>query len=338
MEDKNDENNENKNLVIRFVEFAFKVLNQEMDPFFEENLVYFDQNNEDLIDGRGETLQQYSIYQKYLTELEVYFDEFALQEGYQTSKECFDDINKLIIDDEIERKKLFQEMAERMLQTFNTLRSQIEDESDVKEIRDNDEEEENDNNEKKGSENKKSSSKSMNRTKESKSDSKDDDGEEEEEEERKADSKENNEVTVEVKETPAMAPPVIMFFQPVSLDSMIQHVLSLTEYTTFSYIIRTKLKQKQLYDSLQERVSKQGKNTTKRQRLLERGEHYEEIYEELIHRICDFTPNQLKFHEQIRAHLNTSQWKQLISTGYFLFVSCSTLYYLKFFHLLSHII
>ena len=37
------------------------------------------------------------------------------------------------------------------------------------------------------------------------------------------------------------APPVVMFCQPVALDSLIEQVLSLAEYTTFSHVMRMKV-------------------------------------------------------------------------------------------------
>lgn len=313
--------NNSKNLIVRFVEYSFQILNHDMDEFFEDNMMVFDQDQHDLEDGRGETLEQYDVYQKYLKLLEVYFDEFAMKEGYQTSKECFDDINQLIVDDEIERKKLFKEMTERMMEAFHQLQQQINDanenieEGDEKDnprseirhgskVHDEDEDEKHD-----MKLMKQSDSKSSTRVNHDKKDSKNSHHDE------IADAKTSNDDEQHQGQHQAPAPPVIMFFQPVSLDSMLQHVLSLTEYTTFSYIIRTKLKQKQLYLSLLDRVEKQSKNTTKRLKNIERKEHLEEIYQELIQRICDFAPNQPQFQTQIRSHLSVKSWNELLSAG-----------------------
>lgn len=63
-----------KNIVVKFCEHAFKVLNHDLDDFFEDNMSEFDQENEELTSGQGETLQQYEVYQKYVVELEKHFD------------------------------------------------------------------------------------------------------------------------------------------------------------------------------------------------------------------------------------------------------------------------
>ena len=313
MNDMNDVNDaekvSNKNLIIRFVEYAFNILNNEMNEFFEEKMLKFDQNLNELQDGSGETLEQYEIYQEYLQLLEIKFDKFINEEGYKNSTECFDEMNELIVNDEIERKKIFKELSEKMMKAFENFQQQIQEDSgegggdqgedDEKGEKDGDDEEDDvKGSEKKGSDMKRNGRK-IKDSKESKGDDDDDD---------EADAKHQ-----QVHASPA--PPVMMFFQPVSLDSMLQHVLSLTEYTTFSTIIRTKLKQKQLYLSLQDRVSIQSKNTSRRQRSLDQNQHFEEIYEELIQRICNFASNQTHFQNQIRSHLNINSWNELLAAG-----------------------
>jgi hypothetical protein len=320
MESKNDRNSAvtqtedsqpaAKNVIVRFVEYSFHILNHEMDGFFDDHMAAFNQDLEDLTDGRGETLEQYEIYQKYLSELESYFDEFASREGYESSSQCFDEINSLIVNDEIERKKLFKEMSERMMAAFSQLQEQVEAaeaeaEADLKDDGKKGADDDDDD-DVKGE--KASAAKPKTRQ------IKDSKGSRHDEDEDADDAKTTDVVSSSGQGNHSSpAPPVIMFFQPVSLDSMLQHVLSLTEYTTFSYIIRTKLKQKQLYQSLLTRVEKQNKQTTKRQRKFERGEAIDEIYEELVQRICDFAPNQTQFQNQIRSHLDLKSWKDLLS-------------------------
>jgi hypothetical protein len=299
----------NKNLVIRFVEYAFDVLNNRMDDFFEDSMNSFDQDLNELRDGSGETLEQYEIYQKYLKLLEIKFDEFATTEGYENSSQCFDEINDLICNDEIERKKIFKEMSERMMEAFQNFQQQIQEgaegtgDDDGKKGEKDEEEED-----VKGGDKKSEMKGSGRKIKDSKESKGDDDADDE------ADAK-GTSSNQQVQAHASPAPPVMMFFQPVSLDSMLQHVLSLTEYTTFSTIIRTKLKQKQLYLSLQDRVTSQTKNTSRRQRSLDQNQHFEEIYEELIQRICNFAPNQNNFQNQIRAHLNLKSWNELLAAG-----------------------
>lgn len=58
-----------KNVVARFVEYAYKVINENMDDFFEDNMEVFDQDDEDVESGRGETFEQYEVFKKYLEEV-----------------------------------------------------------------------------------------------------------------------------------------------------------------------------------------------------------------------------------------------------------------------------
>jgi hypothetical protein len=321
MESKNDDNDAvteiaesqapAKNVIVRFVEYSFHILNNEMDEFFDDHMEAFNQDLEDLTDGRGETLEQYNIYQKYLSELESYFDEFASREGYESSSQCFDEINSLIVNDEIERKKLFKEMSERMMAAFSNLQEQMEavaQGEEDNELKDDGKKGADDDEDVKGNGTKGEKASAAKSTGRRIKDAKDDD-------EDADDAKTTEVVSGGQGNHSSPAPPVIMFFQPVSLDSMLQHVLSLTEYTTFSYIIRTKLKQKQLYHSLLARVEKQNKQTAKRTRKMERGEPIDDLYEELVQRICDFAPNQTQFQNQIRSHLDIKSWKDLLATS-----------------------
>lgn len=60
---------EQKNIVVKFVEYAYKIINEDMDDFFEDNMSVFDQDDDDMRSGRGETLEQYDVFRKYLEEV-----------------------------------------------------------------------------------------------------------------------------------------------------------------------------------------------------------------------------------------------------------------------------
>lgn len=66
------------NLVMRFTEFAFRVLNHDMDAFFEDSMSEFEQEDGELSSGAGETLGQYEVYRQYIRELERHFDGYAI--------------------------------------------------------------------------------------------------------------------------------------------------------------------------------------------------------------------------------------------------------------------
>ena len=46
-----------------------------------------------------ETLEQYEVFKEYVKILETHLDKFASKQGFATTKECFDLINKSVADD-----------------------------------------------------------------------------------------------------------------------------------------------------------------------------------------------------------------------------------------------
>jgi len=283
-----------KNLALRFCEFAFKVLNQDMDDFFEDNMDAFDQDVDELQSGRGETFEQYEAYKQYVQELEIHFDEFATIEGYESSMDCFRDINDLVIDDAEERKIAMKEMAERMKASFEAWQKKFSKDAIEADSKADGKTADDESDKKHASDSKHSAGVS----------------------DFKSDSKGSESVigTDEVnhEESP---PPVMMFFQPVSLEAMLNHVLTLTEYTTFSHIMRTKVRQRQLLQILQSNVERQPRERSRRQRQLDARVDLVDVFEELVDRLCGLTPHQKMLHTEIRKQLDVNAWKELLTAG-----------------------
>ena len=57
------------NLIVRFVEYVYKAINEDMDDFFEDNVDVFDQDDEEVDSGKGETFEQYAVYEEYLKQV-----------------------------------------------------------------------------------------------------------------------------------------------------------------------------------------------------------------------------------------------------------------------------
>jgi hypothetical protein len=305
-----------KSLVSKFAEFAFDVLKSPtMDTFFEDNIEAFDQDEEDLHSGRGETLEQYEIYQKYVNELEVHFDLFAVQEGYESATDCFKDINDAVIGDATLRKKTMKELSARIKEAHENWQKQfnkdaaaaIED-SEKAEGKDDDAKgsphDEDDGKRSRDSKNGNESSRSSTSVADCKSEGKDGNGE-------KGEGKDS--AIEEAAGSPP--PPVMMFFQPISLDSMLQHVLSLTEYKTFSHIMRSKVRQFQLLKILRDKVDLQFSDCKGRATQLEAKSNLNELFVELVDRICGLTPHQKTYQSQIRRTLDATEWAALLAAG-----------------------
>eukprot|EP00937_MAST-01D_sp_MAST-1D-sp2_P007337 g7337.t1 len=106
----------NAALVNRLVEFTFKLLNTELEPFFNEHCMVFDQEGEDL-QQRGETLEQYAAFKKYEKELEGHLDKFVKNEGFDSVAECFQTINGAVKKDLAEQEKRMKELMEHIRKT-----------------------------------------------------------------------------------------------------------------------------------------------------------------------------------------------------------------------------
>ncbi|CAD7965738.1 unnamed protein product [Amoebophrya sp. A120] len=76
-----------KSAAHRFCQFAMNLVNRELEPLFESCIPYFEQAQSELNNGQGETLEQYSCYQKYIEVLEQKLTEFVKTElNYDTEQ------------------------------------------------------------------------------------------------------------------------------------------------------------------------------------------------------------------------------------------------------------
>jgi len=109
---------EQKNLVERLVAFMMKVINDDLDSFWQSCYPHFDQDPNELISagrggkggtGQGETLQQYALYQDYLKILDEKLEYFARSEGFSPDQgaEILVALQTLITQDKDKAEKEF---------------------------------------------------------------------------------------------------------------------------------------------------------------------------------------------------------------------------------------
>lgn len=318
------------NVVVKFCEYAYKVLNDDMDDFFEEHIADFDQNEEELESGRGETLEQFNVYQKYVAELEKYFDDFSTQEGYGSAKECFRDISELISKDQEEREKAMKEITERLraVQEQWMKKFAITDESAADTAGAKDE----------------AKSAHVADDKHAISEEKGAKGDGSTSISHRADSKAEGKAEPDDEAEPEV--PIMLFFQPISKEAMLTQVLTLTEYSTFSNIMRAKVRQKKLLELMEIKVSVQAVASAERHRVLggflsHHGgallEHQHNIghahpvvdkvdihvdvnvlvdqYQALIDRICDLTPHEKSLIEGTCMLLDILGWRAVVGVA-----------------------
>lgn len=225
---------------------------------------------------------------------------FAADEGFDSVLSCFTEINELVVQDKADRVRMLRELAHRMQDMQEAWQQKLLEGGDS------------------GHGHREGHGHAGG---DSKADSKDageskavggrvrDSKGAEEEEEAKADSKQQQEQERE-------APPVVMFFQPVPMEDLLGYVLSMTEYTTFSVIMRTKVKQAKLLTIMTRRVQAQGEAGRARARLMQDGGSgaLEEVYCELVRRVCGLAPQQAELQHELRAELAEEDWGDMLAS------------------------
>ena len=103
-----------RELVMRMTEYAFRVLQTSMADFFEAHMGAFE-TRDDLPEGEH-TLEQYESFRRYLEELEHHFEGFAREEGFATTRECFEFIEQAVGDDVLQQKRNMEALSEQIRQ------------------------------------------------------------------------------------------------------------------------------------------------------------------------------------------------------------------------------
>ena len=196
------------------------------------------QEADDLV-TRGETLEQYDSYQKYCAELEKHFDGFAASEGFGSARECFDTIQSAVAEDVIRQKKHMEALEEQLKQfQASWAERQV------------------------AAEDKAGNSAAEGKDAEDQAEGKDGG----------AESKSGGGGRQAAEPD---GPPLLLFCQPISLESLVQSMLSISEYQTFSMIMRMKVQQHKILREMEAQA----------QRLIEDAERRKEDLE--LRRDCD---------------------------------------------------
>eukprot|EP00520_Triparma_pacifica_P004486 CAMPEP_0118654964 /NCGR_PEP_ID=MMETSP0785-20121206/12669_1 /TAXON_ID=91992 /ORGANISM="Bolidomonas pacifica, Strain CCMP 1866" /LENGTH=263 /DNA_ID=CAMNT_0006547657 /DNA_START=52 /DNA_END=840 /DNA_ORIENTATION=- len=199
-------------LVHRFVNFAFQTINNEMGEFFNENCSKFEQDF-DNYQKQGETLEQYACYQEYRGKLEEQLQKFVEKEEFDDEEECMMEIQRLVKED-LEKHK---EQMKLMMKALKKAQKRA-----MKAIR------------------------RAQRAANGELDDVEDDVDEEKEEDSDEDS------DSESKEGEQRTAPMLMFFSPTTLEQLVEMVMNLGEYQTFSMMMRMKVQQNRVMKLLME--------------------------------------------------------------------------------------
>ena len=246
-------------LVNRLVEFTFRILNTEMEPFFSKHCVTFDQEGDDL-QQRGETLEQFAAFKLYEKELERHLNAFTEAEGFDSVADCFATINSAVKQDLAEQEQRMKELTEHIRKTQaqwlkasrakqKSLQAEAKGDtggSDASKAA------------AKGGGTATESSASASSAAEAKAEAKGGSGDGAKSDAKggaksgakgeAVDGAEGEEEDVE----PIDLAPMMMFYQPITLEQLVQTVLSVGEYQTFSMMMRMKVRQLQMMRKLRQ--------------------------------------------------------------------------------------
>jgi hypothetical protein len=249
-----------RELVLAFVEFTSKVLQNDMRDFFNDNAEIFDQDEDDLA-RRGETMEQYDVFKKYEQILGNKIEGFCSSRGYTSSRDCFNAIQDAISLDKNTQNKLMKELQQRFAQMRASMNLIEDDDAKGSGA---------------GAKSRlgaQDDAKADAKGHASKSKSSDDDKKSSGGESKGAGSKQSGQDHKSGDTASVSAPvhmPFAMFFPPMPLDRMLDNILRLTEYTTFSSIMRNKVKQLKFIKKLEMKVRGQEEDVEERGQLLQK--------------------------------------------------------------------
>ena len=308
-------------LVNRLVEFTFRILNTEMEPFFNEHCMTFDQEGDDL-QQRGETLEQFAAFKLYEKELERHLNSFTKAEGFKSVTDCFATINSAVKRDLAEQEQRMKELTEHIRKTQaqwlkasrakqKSLQAEAKGDtggSDASKAA------------AKGGSTATESSASASSAAEAKAQAKGDSADGAKSDAKggaKSGAKGETVDTVEGDEEDVEAidlAPMMMFYQPITLEQLVQTVLSVGEYQTFSMMMRMKVRQLQMMRKLRQERKLELRNTRSRLARLRAFDEgggdrdwqalLEPLYDELRTRLADLTPHRIDLREAVQQRFD----------------------------------
>jgi uncharacterized membrane protein YgcG len=101
-------------LVLALVEHASRVLQGEMAPFLEAHCHLFEQDADELRSGAGETHDQYAAFMAFVGELDYYFEGFVAARGFANAHECFAAIDAAVVQDVADQAREMEKLEDKL--------------------------------------------------------------------------------------------------------------------------------------------------------------------------------------------------------------------------------
>jgi len=320
-----------RQLVMGFVEYTTKVLNEDMQEFFEDHMDQFDQDDADLVDGTGHSLEQYEIFQKYERILEKRIDEFAVEKGYAGALECFGAIQDALASEKSSHRNLMSDLQKQFASMRKALLKSVEKNSAEADAKEDDAAGSSSSAKGGGDDADAGGDNKMDAKGGAKSGGAEGKGGDDEEggAGAKAGTKGDSDAAADSKggkqsagdeddddDEPPPLEPLPMFFAPLPLERMLESILKLSEYDTFSQIMRTKVKQGKFAKALKERIRRQPEDIEERNSQMERGGRFlesSELFSWLQKRMAEMLPEGLggEGKESIYQFLDKDTWDKV---------------------------
>jgi len=273
-------------LVQRLLQKASHVLNVELRPFMMENLAAFEQDEDDK-ERSGETLAQYKVFMQYEEKLAKHLDDFAEDEGFEDTKDCFKAVENAIKMDNILTEKHMQTMLETV--------KQLEMEHFNEQIGD------------------------MAIDGPKNSTAADDDFNVDsllEEVVGMSDSVKKTGKAAKKSTGQSCTMPLVLLFQPLSLEHMVKSLLNMADYVTFSFMMRRKaqhMKSMRKAESDMRQIVEDSK--TRKLMLMSKKSDNPALsasFAKLTNRLCGLVPHRTELNERIRQELDQKLFKDFL--------------------------
>jgi hypothetical protein len=276
-------------LVTKLVHFCYRVVHLEMVPFFLTHIHLFDQSEEEM-SKHGQTHEQYQCYQRYTELLNRYLEAFSRREGFGTVEDCFEAVRRVVNTDSRTQAVLMSAITEQLqrveaeidrqrgMLTAARRRAGLSDDG---------------------------SARGGGGGFGGGGGGDDDDGDDFAsllaELDAPEDEVEASNAVAAASTVEASSVPSVVFMMPTRLESLVESVLKLTTYESFSEMMRRKAIQ--LRTMLEAEVKRQ-QGLERRTRMISNSESRSELFAELRERLCELTPNREDLHAEASKEMD----------------------------------
>lgn len=278
-------------IVSKLVHFCYRVIHLEMAPYFLTHIHLFDQSEEEMA-KHGQTHEQYACYQRYSELLNVYLEAFSRREGFASVDACFEAVQRAISTDSSTQAELMlaiQDQLQRVEAEIDKQRALLSEARRRAGISESGE-----------------GSSGGGRAADDSGGDDDDFASLLAELDAPVDEAEAHDAVAAASTVEQSSVPSVVFMLPTRLETLVDSVLKLTTYESFSEMMRRKAIQ--LRTMLEAEVKRQ-QGLARRSRMGGDADSRAELFAELRERLCELTPNRQDLHMEASKEMDTESFE-----------------------------